>query len=234
MSRNIIHEEFALFVAELRSSRTTIDQAIGRISVLAECLRKSELKLARKDKIIERLQVLLRRNADEQRILKNELKKSNLVKINRNKLEMDKLREENKKLKAKYKAKAVALRQYELLMDDMAPEIFAEDPDEEDGIPSEDSAGAEDIKMGGDTGCDTESQAASSNQEDSDETDPEDSDFELDEKDKAKIMKEEERKEVSKEEAREEVEIKDEEEEEEEEDEEEEVEMNNEAVLEIE
>ena len=184
---NIMRKEFSLVIAELRSSRTTVDQALGRIAVLPECLRQVELKLARKDEIIKRLQLLIKRTAEENRLLKNELNKSDSAKM---KSEMNKLRGENKKLKAKCKAKAIALRQYELLLDDIAPDVYREDPDEEDGPPSDDSAGAEDIEMDGVT----DSQVPSSNPEDSDESDPEDSDFELDEKDKAKMMKEKRRK----------------------------------------
>ena len=84
-------------------------------------------------------------------------------------LEFKKLREENKQLKAKNKAKARKIRQYKLLLEEVLGDGYDDDPDEEDGTPSEESEGAEDVGM-----IDAEKLL---NEEASDDSEPDDSDL---------------------------------------------------------
>ena len=187
----IIDEELGVIQAQLCVNKTMMEKEINRaIGRLAKELQKSELKiydlnlkLTRKEAIIKQLQASLKKVFKERNVLENKLKNVDLAEMNKNKLEMDELREEIKKLKAKNKEKARKIRQYKLLLEDIIPDECEEDPDEEDGVPSEDSSGAEDIEM-----VDKE---ALLNDEESDVTDPEDSEFELDEEDKAKMKKDE-------------------------------------------
>ena len=217
----IIDEELGVIQAQLCVNKTMMEKEINRaIGRLAKELQKSELKiydlnlkLTRKEAIIKQLQASLKKVFKERDALENKLKNVDLAEMNKNKLEMDELREEIKKLKAKNKEKARKIRQYKLLLEDIIPDEYEEDPDEEDGVPSEDSSGAEDIEM-----VDKE---ALLNDEESDVTDPEDSEFELDEEDKAKMKKDEKKTDeaaekagIKKKEGAERVEIKDDEEEE--------------------
>ena len=214
----LIAAETAFLHGQLHLHQKSMDKAINKsVNRLAENLLKTAEEdaeflsstIKRKEQIIKSLQASWRKAFDEKQMLMNKLEKLKLagmngklgvdtLRIENDKLREnnDKLREENEKLKAKYKAKRRIIRQYKLLFDEIEAEKYDEDPNEEDGTPSEDSAGVEDISM-----IDKE---ALMNDEDSDETDPEDSEFELDENDKAKMMKDEkERNEAAKEEEKE-------------------------------
>ena len=242
----IIAEEQAFIAGRLnlhqKQTGKEIDKAVERLA--NKLLKNAESRityvssvLRRKDTAIGRLQASLRKVVNEKRILLNELKAVKLGEMNRIKLEMDKsagknvdileinkLREENKELKAKNKAKARKIRQYKLLLEEVLGDGYDDDPDEEDGTPSEESEEAEDVTM-----IDAEKLL---NEEASDDSDPDDSDFELDDTDKRKMaLDSKKRNKAAKavKVAKEEAEMKEEEEEEEET---ERVKMNDKAVLE--
>lgn len=59
--------------------------------------------------------------------------------------ELIRLKQENRKLKAKVKARNIRIRQMRLKLDDLNDGQYADDMDESDGTPSEDSDGAEDV-----------------------------------------------------------------------------------------
>ena len=222
-SNSMIDDEISTLKAELSANKAMVEKkVIGAIHRLAAELKKSEveienlkLKLKRKETIIKHLQASLQKLYSNKMKLEDKLRGVDLAEMKKIKLEMNDLREEIKKLKAKNKKKAQQISQYKLLMDDMMPDDYEEDPDEEDGAPSEDSSGAEDIIMlDKNEKVDKE---ALLNDEECDSTDPEDSDFELDEKDKAKMKKYEKRREeaakIEKEKGVKRVEAKDDEEE---------------------
>ena len=182
-------EELELVHAQLNANRIIMEKEINRaIHRLGEQLEELELKifnlnskLSRKEAIIKQLQASLKTVFNSKKMLENKLKNVDLAEISKNKFEMDELRKEIENLRVKNKEKARKIRQYKLLLEDVAPDEYEEDPDEEDGCPSKDSSGVEDIEM-----IDKE---ALLNDEESDTTDPSDSDFELDEEDKAKMEK---------------------------------------------
>ena len=188
-SQMLIDEELSMVQAQLTSNQIIMEKEIKRaihrlgkqINDLEVQIRILNSRLSRKEAVIKRLQASLKSVFNRKKLLEDKLKHVDLAEISETKIEMDKLRGEIKHLRKKNKIKAGKIMEYELLLQDVAPEEFEEDPDEEDGSPSEDSSGAEDIDM-----IDTE---VLLNDEQSTSTDPNDSDFELDEKDKAKMEK---------------------------------------------
>ena len=213
---NIIAEQEAFIVGRLHLYQKKMDTEIHKaVHHLAdELLNISESRithlssvLARKDEVIKKLQGSLRKLMKERDMLKNELnvndvkldgmnenklKMDKSAEMNEIKLKMDRLIKENKELKEKYKAKKKKIKQFELLFDDVIGDGYAEDLDEEDGTPSEDSGEAEDISM-------VDKEVLMNDDGDSDDSDGDDSEFELDDEDKIKMMKDEmKRKKVAK------------------------------------
>ena len=193
----IIAEEKAFIAQRLNLHQTQtgkeIDKAVQRLA--NKLLKNAESRityvssvLKRKDAAIGQLQATLRKVVNDKHVLVNKLKAVKFGEMNKIKFEMDKsagknvdtleikkLREENKQLKAKNKAKARKIRQYKLLLEEVLGDGYDDDPDEEDGTPSEESEGAEDVGM-----IDAEKLL---NEESSDDSDPDDSDYVLDEED---------------------------------------------------
>ena len=168
-------------------------------------------KLERKENVIKQLQALLRKEHIQKEKMEMELNKLGADPWANNK-EIGELRETVKALKAKNKQYRLSIRNLKLKLDDQLESAYEDDPDEEDGDPSEDSEGAEDTVVGGaedseedeeeyenvggsgaeatDVDMATASGGGSVDILDvSDGSDPEDSSFELNDREKRKLAK---------------------------------------------
>ena len=143
-------------------------------------------KLKRKEMAIKGLQATLRnrikdKNDDENKFVKSEndnklIENGEKSEINLLKKEIKALKEEIQALKAKVKAKGRKIRQYKLTLADYVDDEYREDVDEEDGDPSEDSSGVDDIEMD-----EPVKKAPADVLLEESETDPDDSEYDPDE-----------------------------------------------------
>ena len=186
------NEEITLLQAQLQSNIKTIEEGVAKAveSVARNCQRKLDGMRAlsrRKDNAISALRLSLRnRIAAENR--SNALNAAKIAKLKdtlkglgrevlilraamkKARKEMEDLRKENQALRAKNKEKGRKIKQYKLHLDDVKDGAkYCDDEDESDGTPSDDSSGAEDIKM--------MDEDMLLNADEADSTDPEDSEY---------------------------------------------------------
>ena len=147
-----IDQDLAYIQAKLNSHQNNVIYGIKgmqkSIDDLAVHITQLQLKSHRKDMVIKGLQGTLRKIVKDKKMLE---KKFGLAEMDGGYTEIDVLRKENKALKDKLKDKRRKIRQYKLHLADVIDDEYEEDQDEEDGEPSEDSTGAEnitDIEMG--------------------------------------------------------------------------------------
>ena len=191
-------EEIAVMQAEINRGIRGISELAGDIQRREYAL---EAKIKRKARIIAGLQSALKKLNEEKLLLKKKLKNVDLPTANLGIEEMKKLKEEieelkekNKKLKKKNKAKGKAIREYKLILDDIACEKYKDDMDEEDGAPSDEEDEGEDfeeiggVEMGGDVADAAEKVLFEDDNEDEseaeEESDSQDSEYELEKADK--------------------------------------------------
>ena len=165
---------------------------------LDDCkLSRGTLEVEEVIKLKEKIEML----KDENRLLKEELDKCKLSrgKLSRDNLKVEeviKLKEKIEMLKDENKAKSRKLKKYKLALDNAVAEKYADDPDEEDGTPSEEEeADIEDFEEDAETDVemgtlahrkiDGASLLNEDEEEDSGEgNDTEDSEFEIEKADK--------------------------------------------------
>lgn len=177
MSQISISEQLAVVRAELNQG---LDKYING---LADDLMRNENvltdKIKRKDRIIKMLQAAYKKLHAEKKLLEKKLKNVEIPTANLGMAEMKRLKEDIKILKAKNKAKQRKIRKFRLILDNISAEQYDDDPDEEDGIPSEDEG--EDVEM---DVADAEALLNEDDEDGDEDSDPDDSDFELNKADK--------------------------------------------------
>ena len=183
-----IDQELAYIQARLHSHQNNVIYGIKgmqkSIDELAVHITQLQLKSHRKDLVIKGLQGTLRKIVKAKKMLEDKL---GLAEMDGGYTEVDVLRKENKALKDKLKDKSRKIRQYKLHLADVIGDEYEEDPDEEDGEPSEDSTGAENI-------TDIEMGDPKTLLEESDSDNDTDSDFVIEEEDDKKAVVKAERK----------------------------------------
>lgn len=149
-------------------------------------------KAMRKDNAIEGLRGLLRKANAEKDELEMDLRAIRLIEMiegGSNSADIEKLKADNKALKAKKKKYKRKVKQLMIALDDQKEAEYEDDPDESDPPTSEPSGAEEtDISMA-DGGAMDGDKLLDGSDSDSD-SDPDDSDFELDDDDEAELKAE--------------------------------------------
>lgn len=169
-----ISEDKKILEAKLIAN-TNVATVIARSDSELEILRKTRAELQAK---LTELQAKLIEN-------------TNVATVQASDSELEIWKKRCVELKAKNKRKQRKIQQYRLALEDAGGDGYDDDPDEEDGVPSDDSDGAEDIEME-DVETEVSKEALLNDEVTDEDTDPDDSDFELNDKEKSKLAKIEE------------------------------------------